>query len=702
MKKVYLHIIWALLLVFSFSSVAQVQKKSSVLNSETPKPNIIFILTDDLGYGDIGVFFQQERQKSGKAFELTPQLDKMAQEGARFTDQYCNAPVCAPSRASFLTGLNQGNASVRNNQFDKMLEDNHTVANLLKRAGYNTALIGKWGLQGATNEKPNWPAHPLKRGFDYFYGYMRHADGHEHYPKEGLYRGKKEVWENYTNVADDLDKCYTTDLWTARAKQWIIEQQATKPQQPFFMFLAYDAPHAVLELPTQAYPKGGGLNGGLQWLGKKGNMINTASGLVDSYRYPEYEHASFDHDNNPQTPELDWPDTYKRYASSTKRIDDGVGDLLQLLKDLKIDEHTLVVFTSDNGISNESYLPAGHPPFKPTFFGSNAFFDGIKRDVWEGGIRVPTLARWPNKIAANTLIKSPSMLSDWLATFAEIAQTEAPARTDGVSLVPTLLQQPNSPKSSIYVEYFQEGKTPNYPEFEVDRRGRKRGEMQMLRLGDYVGVRYDIQSADDDFEIYNVVTDPKQTRNLARELQYKALQREFKARALQAHRSDTEAKRPYDSALIPSTKLQGPWAKGWIWKNFASKVPYVASSLSKTAKRTESILRYTASKAALTKGLNQLEGYFYVEKAGAYDFSFQSKQKAIVRLHQALLFDADYGYNTQKIQSGPVYLDVGYHPITVSLLQTPTVSGRLSIQWKSTNDSTWENIENKIYHTNKN
>src|SRR5690606_1415890 len=130
----------------------------------------------------------------------------------------------------------------RNNQFDKALEDNYTLGNVLQAAGYTTAAIGKWGLQGKATA-PHWPAHPLKRGFDYYFGYIRHGDGHEHYPKEGRYRGKKEVWENYTDITEGLDKCYTGDLFTAAAKKYIIDhQQGKDAQKPFFLYLAYDTP----------------------------------------------------------------------------------------------------------------------------------------------------------------------------------------------------------------------------------------------------------------------------------------------------------------------------------------------------------------------------------------------------------------------------------------------------------------------------
>ena len=287
------------------------------------------------------------------------------------SQQYCAAPVCAPSRASILLGQSQGHANVRDNQFDKALEDNYTMANTLRKAGYSTAAIGKYGLQGDDRWDENgsqWPAHPLKRGFDYFLGYMRHVDGHEHYPKEGLYRGTKQVWEDTTDISEDLDKCYTADLWTAAAKHWITKHEQGKDSaKPFFMYLAFDTPHAVLELPTQAYPEGGGLNGGMQWLGEKGKMISTAGGTIDSWIYPDYANATWDDDKDPSTAEVPWPEVYKRYATDTRRIDDAVGDMVQLLKDLNIDKNTIIVFTSDNGPSRESYLQRSTSRIHPIF-----------------------------------------------------------------------------------------------------------------------------------------------------------------------------------------------------------------------------------------------------------------------------------------------------------------------------------------------
>ena len=171
-----------------------------VLSAAPSKPNILFILTDDLGYGDLGVLYQNSRSH-GLPREFTPNLDRLAADGLIFHRHYCPAPVCAPSRASLLLGVHQGHANVRNNQFDKALENNHTLASVLARAGYATVAIGKYGLQGQGANPSEWHAYPTRRGFDYYFGYVRHKDGHEHYPKEGLYDGPKEVWDNTQDIS---------------------------------------------------------------------------------------------------------------------------------------------------------------------------------------------------------------------------------------------------------------------------------------------------------------------------------------------------------------------------------------------------------------------------------------------------------------------------------------------------------------------
>ncbi len=651
------------------------------------KPNIIFILVDDMGYGDLGVLFQNQRAKANdrsEPWEYMPNLDKVAQQGAVLTDQYCAAPVCAPSRASILSGRSQGHTEVRDNQFDKALEDNYTLGTVMKMAGYSTAAFGKWGLQGLGKEivPPNWPAHPLNRGFDYFLGYIRHRDGHEHYPKEGLYRGKKEVWENRTNIAGKLDKCYTADLWTAAAKKWIANHVKNDGKKPFFIYLAYDTPHAVLELPTQAYPKGGGLKGGLQWTGKPGHMINTASGTIDSYIYPEYAHATWDDDHDPATPETAWPKVYQRYATATRRIDDAVGDIIQLLKDLKIDNNTMIVFSSDNGPSRESYLPRRFKPNNPSFFRSFGPFDGIKRDCWEGGVRMPVLARWPGHIPAGKVVNTPTISYDWLPTFAVMAGLPAPALSDGVSLLPVLTGQGKQPEPLVYVEYFQNGHTPDYKVFAPQHRGRKRGQMQLIRFGNYVGVRYNILSQNDDFEIYDVTNDPQELNNLAGKAAFAKMQQEMKARVLQVRMPNTTAPRPYDTTLIPPV-IKDNISPGFTWKIYKGEFPWVAQEAELTPGKTGT--EKTLSTGIMDKKVNGMilySGYMDIPEDGTYTFYLHTATKALLRIHDAAVIDAGYRYQPGTERSGTLHLAKGFHPFRLYVLKPGQKNPALQFSWR--------------------
>jgi arylsulfatase A-like enzyme len=428
-------------------------------DTEAARPNIIFILCDDLGRGDIGVLWQNDR--GTQPAHQTPQLDQLAAEGSILSQHYCPAPVCAPSRASLLLGQHQGHADVRDNHFDKELPDTHTLGTVLQEAGYATAIIGKWGLQGGAG----WPGHPLNRGFDTFFGYIAHIDAHHHYPKEtGV-----PFYDGYTDISSQLDNCYSTDLLTARTKKWIQDHAAASPDQPFFTYLAYAAPHAGLRVPTNShlglstnYPSGGGVSGGIQWIGTPGNMINTASGTWDTGIHPDYANATYN--GSP------WPDYAKRYATMVRRIDDAVADLILTLQDLGIDNNTLIVFTSDNGPHNaigDDAVVANNP----SFFDSYGPHDGIKRDLWEGGIRTPTLVRWPAGIPAGSTSNHPSQFHDWMNTFCELAGVPQPARSDGVSLVPALTGTGAQETGIVYSEYYEGGTTPTYSEFELAHRG---------------------------------------------------------------------------------------------------------------------------------------------------------------------------------------------------------------------------------------
>lgn len=690
------------LLIFLFAtcfSFGQTANTSIDIKKNIKKPNIIFILTDDMGYGDVGVFFQNQRREANKRnepWEVSPYLDKMANGGAML-NQYCPAPVCAPSRASLMLGQSQGHSNVRDNQFDKAINDNYTLGNVMQMAGYSTAVIGKWGLQGDSRWDKNGasrPAKPGNRGFDYFFGYMRHSDGHEHYPKEGLYAGKKEVYENDKEVSKEMDKCYTGDLWTAAAKNYIINHQKGKDRsKPFFMYLAYDLPHAVLELPTKAYPKGFGLHGGLQWTGTPGHIINTASGIPDSWVDPEYSTKTYDNDSNPATPEVPWPDTYKRYATVNKRIDNMVEDVLLLLKDLGIADNTLVVFTSDNGPSRESYLPKNFVPNEPDFFDSFGPFDGIKRDVWEGGVREPTIAYWPGHIHPGTKITKPSISFDWMPTLTEVAGLAAPVRTDGVSLLPELTGKPGQKKSLVYVEYFQDGRTPDYSVFDPSHRNRKRGQMQMLRLGDTVCIRYDIKSPDDDFEIYNIVSDPKQVHDLAKTHDMTKLEKYLKGRILQMRIANSSAPRPYDSLLIPADEIDN-LKNSWQVISYQSATPWIAEREpnQKFSKTFQPHLRIKNN----NENTSCFEGYINVPSDGKYTFRLQANGKAFLRVHEIALIDEDYGYKSGDMNSQIIFLKKGFHKIRLYYMKNQNKKPSVKLEWSSDNGP-FSDISKYIY-----
>lgn len=651
-------------------------------------PNIIFILVDDMGYGDVGVFFQNQRKANNNLSQpwiSTPNLDKMAGEGAILTQHYTPAPVCAPSRASLLSGLNQGHTQVRDNQFDKALADNYTLGNVMQKAGYKTAVIGKWGLQGLVeeeNENPQlWPAYPTKRGFDYFYGYVRHRDGHEHYPVEGIYRGKKEVWENEQEVSAGLDKSYTTDLWTAVAKKWITSE-VSKSENPFFLYLAYDTPHAVLEIPTQAYPKGGGTSGGIQWTGNPGNIINTASGTPDSWMHPDYSEAAYDHDKNPETSLIPWPDTYKRYATSIRRIDNAVGDLLQLLKDLEIDSNTLVVFASDNGPSTESYLPAQYASNQANFFDSFGPYDGIKRDVLEGGIRSPVIASWPGTIPKNKIVSTPGIFYDWLPTFTNAAGLPAPVNTNGVSLLPALTGRGIQQEGSVYVEYFQKGTSPDYPEFAPENRELYRGQMQMIRFGDTVALRYNIESPEKDFGIFNVVEDTHQAKNLAAGGTMPALQKKLKAKVLQLRRPDSTAPRPYDSVPIPAisgAKLN----KGIVWKAYNGEFPWLPQIDGLKSVGLGNLKKPGFEKLNKTDhDIYVFEGYIEVPKTGNYTFYLKANSKTFLKFHEINLIDGDYNYKPGETLKADILLEKGLHPFRLFYKNNKGQNPEINLDWK--------------------
>jgi len=632
-----------------------------------PRPNIIVILCDDLGYGDVGVLFQNRLrvEHPDRPSMRTPHLDRMAAQGLVLDGLYCPSPVCAPSRASLLTGTTQGHADLRDNGFDRELEDRPTLASVLRAAGYATSAVGKWGLQGGGPEASTpaaWPGYPTRRGFDEYYGYVRHVDGHEHYPREGPYRGPKEVWHDDHEVSTGLDCCYTTDLFTARAKHWITEHQSRMPEQPFFVYLALDTPHAVTELPPCAYPDGGGLDGGMQWLGEPGRMISTAHGVPDSWYHPDYADAVVAGMGS-----APWPDVYRRYATAVRRIDDAVGDLLMLLGDLEIDDQTLVLFTSDNGPSIESYLDED---LEADFFASYGPFDGIKRDCWEGGVRVGGIVRAPGLVAAGSRSDSPAQLHDLMPTFAELAGLSPPARTDGVSLLPLLTGEGEQPPSRVYVEYAVTGQTPDYADFAPAHRGRIRGQMQLARISGHVGVRYDVQHASDPFEIYDVLVDPQQLVDLASERA--DLQVAFHTACARMRVPHPEFPRPYDGVLVPALEPEVPAIVG-EWRTFHGDFDWVPMLDGCSPDRVSAAAWPDGE--PLVAGAARWAGEIVIPHAGLWELTVTGCADAVLKVHDALVVES----RPQAVSmSGTIRLAAGRHPVRLYALgaERPDVTRR--------------------------
>jgi len=376
-------------------------------------PNLIVILADDLGYGDLGCFGQKQLK--------TPRLDAMAAEGMRFTQFYAGAPVCAPSRCVLLTGKHAGRAVVRGNSTRPIViqPGEPTVASVLKAAGYATACIGKWGV-GTPDNLTN----PNDVGFDHFFGYVNMWHAHNFHPEFLVRNGqvvplKNEVGAEWKKFQDpklpDAGRGvavkrveYAPDLIAEDALRFIREQQ----KKPFFLYLALNTPHANNEA------------------GAKGMEVPDLGEFAAK----------------------DWPEPEKGFAAMVRNLDRDTGRLLDLLKELRIAENTLVIFTSDNGPHQES----GH---KADFFNSSGKFRGTKRDLTEGGIRVPMIAWWPGTIAAGGENDRQWYFGDLMATAAELAGVKPPDKLDSDSFVPALHGQIEKDqwkrKSRLYWEFYE-------------------------------------------------------------------------------------------------------------------------------------------------------------------------------------------------------------------------------------------------------
>ncbi len=662
---------------------------SSVLAQD--KPNIIFVLVDDMGWGDMSAY--QKKYTPSVPRLSTPSLDMMAKSGVQLTRHYTAAPVSAPARASLFTGLHQGQEQVvRNNNFDAPIEDTDTLADVLSEAGYRTALIGKWGVgggrEGGGTPKTS-PAWPTKRGFDYFFGYHNHLTAHRHYPVEEPNAdpdtNTNAVWDNDTNITSQLAGCYSTDLFIARAKKWIIDERANHPDQPFFLALTLTAPHARLSLPALPYPKGGGLKGGVQWTGNNGKMINTASPETwDTYYFPSF------------AKQKDWPDYAKRHATIIKRIDQGMGDLVKLLKDLNIDKNTYIVFTSDNGPHNEAggvqRISDKHPhrAQNPSFFRSYGITDGIKRDVWEGGLRVPCIVYAPSLIKSGSTNDHPSQFHDWMATFADIAGIAEPVATNGRSLLPLLTGKKQLQDNIVYTEYRGNSPMAKYPHFADNKKGRPRADQQAFYFRDSSGkllkaIRTGIQTGNEPFEVYDTKTDPQETRNLADKLP-DGTQDKLRAFYLQNRipyqyqPKINSGKRVYDPFAIPALtteqlgkkkRVEGLSIRQIQPKQLTSWVPRFGSICGATKAPAQLLARVSDLKLP-AGSVTELTGYITIPAEGKYKLQVKGNKQttSYIQIH-----------NINETLANHLHLSAGMHPITITLRQGDTAADNISIEW---------------------
>ena len=440
------------------------------------KPNIVYILADDLGYGEPGCYGQKKIR--------TPNIDRLAAEGLRFTQHYSGSPVCAPSRCTLLTGKHTGHSYIRDNdEMDErgdvwhdprlegqrpLLPGTETIGTMLKRAGYVTACIGKWGLGG-----PESTGHPNRQGFDHFYGYLCQRVAHNYYPTHLWRNGDKDILEEnayffpHQRLPEDKDpqdpasyipysgKQYAADYMIAEALGFIRENR----DRPFFLYFATPVPHVSLQVPKDSLREYEGAFPEIPYLGEKGYVPH-------------------------RTPRA-------AYAAMITRMDRDVGRIMTLLRELGLDENTLIIFSSDNG---PTY--AGGVDYD--FFNSAGPLRGLKGSVYEGGIRVPMIARWPGKIRPGSATDHVSAFWDVMPTLAELAETNPPSDIDGISLLPTLLGSGGQKRhDALYWEHF----------------GRP---AQAVRLGDWKAVRrYDGDRRPGSIELYDLKTDTGETNDVA-------------------------------------------------------------------------------------------------------------------------------------------------------------------------------------------
>ncbi len=431
------------------------EEKQDISKIDAPEtPNVIYILADDLGYGDLSLTGQEKFS--------TPHIDKLAAQGMLFTQHYSGATVCAPSRSALMTGLHSGHTPIRGNKEIMpegqwpLPDTTYTLAKLFKKKGYATGAFGKWGLG-----YPGSEGAPLKQGFDRFYGFNCQRLGHHYYPYH--------LWDDDSQVVlqgnEGIKKeQYAPSLIHDEALAFIEKHK----NQPFFLYYPSIIPHAELVAP-EAY---------MSLYRDKLEPETPYQGLDEG---PNYRKGGYESQQHP----------HAAFAAMVHLLDEQVGELMAKVEALGLADNTIIIFTSDNG----PHLEGGADP---DFFNSNGVYRGYKRDLYEGGIRVPMIARWDGKIAKGSTTDHISAFWDMLPTFSEILGVPTPQDLDGISMLPTLTGKNMEQKkhSHLYWEFHELG-------------GR-----QAIRKEDWKLVRYNLNK-NGAYELYNLAQDPSESINLA-------------------------------------------------------------------------------------------------------------------------------------------------------------------------------------------
>jgi arylsulfatase A-like enzyme len=411
-----------------------------------PPPNIVYILADDLGYGDLSCYDQKEFS--------TPRIDSLARDGLKFTQHYAGSTVCAPSRCALMTGFHTGHAEIRGNKSTADGESNAplspqavTVAKILQTKGYATGCFGKWGLGYHGNS-----GDPQKQGFDEFFGYYDQAQAHNYYPPFLYHNGGRIVLDR---------KTYSHDLIAEKGLEFIRKNK----DKPFFCYMPVTIPHAAMQVPEEYVAP---------WRSK-----------YERYEDEIAKYSSADPVRNPVA----------AFPGMMTKLDETVGRVIDLLRELGLEENTIIFFSSDNGPHKEG----GHRSLE--VFHSNGPLKGVKRDLTEGGIRVPMLAKWPAHIKAGTVTDHISAFWDVLPTVCELVGEQPPEKIDGISFLPTLLENTTEQKAHDYLYWeFHEG---------TGKRA--------LRVGDWKVIQQANVKTNPDgpLELYNLKDDLAEINNLA-------------------------------------------------------------------------------------------------------------------------------------------------------------------------------------------